>query len=95
MESEYESLILRQKNTLAESEENLALLKEKVQLAESEQAYTQQNITTDTDTNNLEKDIMSAWLLIESIEREMPDILKDLEDISYVDNQSSDWYGDI
>lgn len=95
MESEYESLIINQKNTLTESEENLTLLKEKVKLAESELEYTRQNISTDSDTNNLEKDIASAWLMAESIERDMPDILSDLEDISYVDNTSSDWYGDI
>lgn len=95
MESEYESLIINQKNTLVESEENLTLLKEKVKLAESELEYTRQNISTDSDTNNLEKDIASAWLMVESIERDMPDILSDLEDISFVDNTSSDWYGDI
>lgn len=58
-------------------------------------AYTKQNISTDTDTNNLEKDIASAWIMVEGIERDMPDILSDLEDISYVDNKISDWYGDI
>lgn len=95
METEYANLLISQKATLAQNQSDLDLQKEKVKLTESELEYTKKNISTDTDTNNLEKDVASAWLTVEWISRDMPDILSDLEDISYVDDKISDWYGDI
>jgi hypothetical protein len=84
-----------QKDTILETEESLELLREKAKLAESEYEYTQKNLSTDTDTNNLERDIQSSWISAESISRDIDDILEDMEDIAYLDNKTSDYYGDI
>ena len=65
METEYANLLISQKATLAQNQSDLDLQKEKVKLTESELEYTKKNISTDTDTNNLEKDVASAWLTVE------------------------------
>lgn len=95
MEWEYEALIMDQKDTILETEESLELLREKAKLAESEYEYTQKNLSTDTDTNNLERDIQSSWISAEAISRDIDDILEDMEDIAYLNNKTSDYYGDI
>lgn len=95
MEWEYEALLIDQKNTIMETEENLQLLREKAKLAESEYEYTQKNLTPDDETDNLEKDIESAWNLVEDSARSFENTIDDAEEITGMDYKASDLYGDL
>lgn len=78
-----------------ETEENLQLLREKAKLAESEYEYTQKNLTPDDETDNLEKDIESAWNLVEDSARSFENTIDDAEEITGMDYKASDLYGDL
>lgn len=95
LEKQYENLLESQKSTFSQAQASLDLQKKQVQLTQSELEYTKKNVTNDTDTNNIQRDVANAWLTVEGIGRDMPDILKTLEDISYVKSKVSDRYGDI
>ena len=95
MEWQYEALLIEQKNKLSESNENLSLLKQKLALAESEYEYTEKNITPDDETNNLEKDIESAWNLVEDTARSFEATIDSAESITGMDYKASELYGDI
>ena len=95
MEWQYEALLIEQKNKLSESNENLSLLKQKLALAESEYEYTEKNITPDDETDNLEKDIESAWNLVEDTARSFEATIDSAESITGMDYKASELYGDI
>ncbi len=95
LETEYENLIISQKNNLSQSTDNLALLEDKLALAKSELSYTIQNTTTDTSSNNLEKDVENAFLTLEDIERMIPPIIKEFKENSLIEDKTNIRYGDL
>jgi len=95
MEGQYEAMLINQKDTLTESMENLDLLKQKTALAQSEYEYTQKNLSPDDTTDNLEKDIESAWNLVEDTARSFAGIIDNAESITGMDYKASDFYGDL
>lgn len=95
LEQEYESLITNQKNTLKDAQENLEILKKKSELAESEYKYTQWSIVSTDKVDNLEKDVESAWILIEETSRIFPDIVESIENITGMNNKISEYYWDL
>lgn len=94
---QYETFIVSQKNTLRETEDHIKLLKEKKALAENELKYTKDNIDTssNTDTNNLERDMANAKVLLEEINTLVPDYLKEIDDLLYIERESNYGYGDF
>ena len=95
MEKQYESLLRDQKDTLAETEENLALLKKKAELAESEYSYTKKNLEPNTKVDELQKDIESAWGLIEDTSRTFRSQVRQIENITGIRDKVWDYYYDI
>jgi hypothetical protein len=95
LEAQYKDFLLSQKNTLLESEAQINLLKEKVELAESDLEYTKKNLDTTSDATNLERDIANAFLSVEESNRIIPDNLRSIRDLLYINNKTSDRYGDL
>ena len=95
LEAQYQDFLVSQKNTLLESEAQISLLKEKVKLAESDLDYTKQNLDTTSDATNLERDMANAFLSVEESNRIIPDNLRSIRDLLYINNKTSDRYGDL
>ncbi len=95
LEAKYGDLLVQQKNDLAESEASVNLLTQKQSLAQSEYEYAKQNIASTTTANNLERDLESARITLEDIERTMPDIRKTLYDTMLLADKSNSRYGDL
>lgn len=95
LEAQYKDFLVSQKNTLLESEAQISLLKEKEKLAESDLEYTKKNLDTTSDATNLERDMANAFLSVEESNRIIPDNLRSIRDLLYINNKTSDRYGDL
>lgn len=95
LQNDLESLTLEQKNTLAAADANIALLTDKVALAQSDLEYAQKNITTDTTSNNLERDIAASYATLESVYSIVSPSLKTISDTLLLQNKSNATYGAI
>jgi RND family efflux transporter MFP subunit len=95
LEKTLENLILEETNTLRDKESTLVNLEQKVEIASGDLEYAQKNIETDTSTTNLERDTENAFLILEDIERIMPDIIKSTKDIQHIEDKNSPLYGDL
>lgn len=95
LQKQYESLVKQQENTIITSDANIKSLEEKLALAKSDLDYTQQNITTNTNTNNIERDVANAYSLIESSYQLINPSLKTLRETLLLDSQATATYGAI
>lgn len=95
LESQYQNLLITEKNTLSENESTIKLLTDKVALASSDLEYTKKNVSTDTTSNNLERDLSNAGLLLEETNRLFPETLNDIKSALYIGNESFYGYGDF
>lgn len=95
LESQYKNLLVTEKNILTENESSVKLLADKVALATSDLEYTKKNISTDTTSNNLEKDLSNAKILLEDTNSLFPETLKDIQTVLYIGNESFYGYGDF
>jgi multidrug efflux pump subunit AcrA (membrane-fusion protein) len=93
--SQYEDLLRSQENSRIESDANIKLLWEKLSLAKSEFEYESKNITSDTTSNNIERDLTQGMSILEEVSRFIPDTIENISDIMYIDNKGGDRYGDL
>lgn len=95
LEKQYESLIKQQENGIITSEANIKSLEEKLALAKSDLTYTEKNIDTNTNTNNIERDVANAYSLIESSYQLITPSIKTLTDTLLLESKSTSTYGAI
>ncbi len=95
LEKTLDNLIHEEKNGLRDKKASIDSLAQKVEIAHSDLEYAEKNIETDTTTTNLERDTENAFLILEDIERTIPDIEKNVKDILHIEDKSSPFYGDL
>lgn len=87
LESQYDNLLLTEKNDKDQAESNIKLLQDKLALAKSDLEYTKKNVLINNTSTNLEKDIANAYLNLEDINRTIPSIIKDFKDLLYIEDK--------
>ena len=89
----YDNLLLEKENTLKTAQNNIISLSEKVNIAQSEYEYAEKNITTDTTTNNIERDVANGYALIESTFQVIEPSLKSIRDTLLLETKNDPAYG--
>lgn len=89
----YNNLLLEKENTLKTAQNNIISLSEKVNIAQSEYEYAEKNITTDTTTNNIERDVANGYALIESTFQVIEPSLKSIRDTLLLETKNDPAYG--
>lgn len=89
----YDSLLLEKENTLKTTNNNITSLEEKLNIAQNEYEYAEKNITTDTTTNNIERDVANGYSLLESTFQIIEPTLKDISDTILLKTKSDPAYG--
>ncbi len=92
LEQQYDALVKQQKNNISTSEANIRSLEEKLALAKSDLSYTEQNIDTNTNTNNIERDVANAYSLIESSYQLITPSIKTLSDTLLLESKATTTY---
>jgi multidrug efflux pump subunit AcrA (membrane-fusion protein) len=87
LQSQYNNLVTNHADTLTETEADIHLLEGKVTLSENELKYAKQNITTDTTSNNIERDVANGYSLLESSYQTLSPSLKTISDILLLENK--------
>lgn len=87
LQSQYDNLLTTHTNALAAANSDLSLLAGKVTLAENELKYAEQNITTDTTSNNIERDVSNGYSLLESSYQILSPSLKTISDTLLLENK--------
>lgn len=95
LNQQYDTLIIQQKNNITTSEANIKSLEERLAIAKSDLDYTEKNIDTSTNTNNIERDVANAYSLLESSYQMIIPSLKTLRDTMLLESQSTSTYGAI
>jgi hypothetical protein len=95
LNQQYDALLIQQKNSITTSEANIKSLEEKLALAKSDLDYTEKNIDTSTNANNIERDVANAYSLIESSYQMIIPSLKTLRETMLLEAQSTSTYGAI
>lgn len=95
LEAQYTDFLTSQKNSMIEAENQIELLEDKYNLAQSDLEYTKKNLDTTSDVSDLERDIASAYISVEEIARFFPWTFTSIKNLTYIDNMSSERYGDL
>ncbi|MBP9812426.1 HlyD family efflux transporter periplasmic adaptor subunit [Candidatus Gracilibacteria bacterium] len=95
LEAQYTDFLTSQKNSMIEAENQIELLEDKYNLAQSDLEYTKKNLDTTSDVSDLERDIASAYISVEEIARFFPGTFTSIKNLTYIDNMSSERYGDL
>jgi multidrug efflux pump subunit AcrA (membrane-fusion protein) len=95
LEAEYADFLTSQKNAKIEALNQIELLEDKYNLALSDLEYTKKNLDTTSDISDLERDIASAYISVEEIARFFPTTFTSIKNLTYIDNMTSERYGDL
>lgn len=95
LEKQYTNLLTERDNAIKNAETSITSLQTSLELAKWELEYAEKNISTDTTANSLERDVSSAYTTIEQIYQLVPDYLKQLKDLSLIDDKANPKYGDL
>lgn len=87
LESQYDNLLVTEKNEKDQAEANIKLLQDKLALAKNDLEYTQKNVLINNTSTNLEKDLANGYLSLEDVNRALPAILKDYKDLLYIEDK--------
>lgn len=95
LEEQYKNLLVERDNAIKNAETNIRTLEEKLIIAQNELEYTEKNINTDTISNNLERDVSNAYVLLEQLYQILPENIKDIRDVILIEDKSNPRYGDL
>lgn len=95
LQQQQNALVKQQQNSITTSEANIRALEERLALAKSDLSYTEQNVDTNTTTNNIERDVANAYSLIESSYQLITPSFEKLRDVMLLENQATSTYGAI
>lgn len=95
LSQQYDALVKQQQNSITTSEANIKSLEEKLALTKSDLDYTEKNITTNTNTNNIERDVANAYSLIESSYQAINPAIKSISETLLLESKATATYGAI
>ena len=84
---------MEKENTIKTAENNIVGIEEKLNIAKSEYDYAEKNITTDTNTNNIERDVANGYSLIESAFQTIEPSLKTIRETLLLETKNDPAYG--
>lgn len=95
LSQQYDALVKQQQNSITTSEANIKSLEEKLALTKSDLDYTEKNIITNTNTNNIERDVANAYSLIESSYQAINPAIKSISETLLLESKATATYGAI
>lgn len=95
LSQQYDALVKQQQNSITTSEANIKSLEEKLALTKGDLDYTEKNIITNTNTNNIERDVANAYSLIESSYQAINPAIKSISETLLLESKATATYGAI
>lgn len=95
LEQQLEDLMIEAKDAETSAEQTISEQTEKVALASGQLAYAQESIATDSDTDNLERDMTNAFTSADDILNFLDTMNAEVEDLLFLDTRGSEMYGDL